>query len=248
MKTVLSYIASNIEVIIALTGGIFALFQWREANKNRRAEYLNSLLNKLWENKDIQSFLLLNDYNKHWYNEAFHRSDDKTVSILADKTLSFMNYICYVVKGKMIKKEELNLFDYYLSALAQSSDMRHYMFDLYQYSILNKRTFPFTYFLDTCIKYKLIPEEIKNRNYFKYLMEEESCANARTKYELPPQIKKIRDEFSDHLYLNSCSRCMHCTAFINQACTKGQDTASHFWLPANQDNPCPEFIFDKKDL
>ena len=110
MNSVLSFLIDKIELIAAICGGIIALFQWRESNINRRTEYLNSLLEKLWSNKDIQDFILLNDYDKDWYNEAFHRSDDKTLPTLADKTLSFMNYICYVVDMKIIKKKRKRAF------------------------------------------------------------------------------------------------------------------------------------------
>ena len=88
MEKIISFVIDNIELLVAICGGIFALLQWRESNTNKRAEYLNSLLDKLWENKDVQDFILLNDYDEDWYNEAFHRSDDKTIPTLADKTLS----------------------------------------------------------------------------------------------------------------------------------------------------------------
>ena len=247
MKTFFSFVVNNIELIVAICGGIVALFQWRESNNNRRAEYLDTLLNKLWENKDIQSFILMNDYDKNWYNEAFHRSDDKTIPTLADKTLSFMNYICYVVKVKIIHKKERALFDYYLSALALCKDMRRYLFDLYQYSILNKKPFLFNYFLDVCITQGLFPKSIKNKNYFKYIMKEESSINHNIDYELPPDIKIVKQEFgSTELFLKTCSRCMHCKNYLDRKCNAGKQCENYKWLPLNQNNLCDCFDFDEK--
>lgn len=247
MKTFFSFLLDNIELIVAACGGIIALFQWRESNNNRRAEYLDSLLHKLWKNKDIQDFILMNDYDKDWYNEAFHRSDDKTIPTLADKTLSFMNYICYVVKVKIIHKKERALFDYYLSALALCKDMRRYIFDLYQYSILNKKPFLFEYFLDVCISEGILPKAIRNKNYFKYIMLEESSRNKNSPYTLPEEIQAIKNEFgSSELFLRTCSRCEHCKNYLNGKCIVNKQIEEHQWLPLNQNKPCDRFNFDEK--
>ena len=186
---------------------------------------------------------MLNDYEKKWYNEQFHRSDDKTISTIADKTLSFMNYICYVVKVKIIRKEERSLFDYYLFSLAKCSDMRHYLFDLYQYSILNNKPFPFNYFLDVCISQKLLPEEMKDKNYFKYIMLEESFSNKNIPYNFPEKLDLIKKEFNTGLYLQTCSRCKHCKKYSNNECLAQKDSTKFFWLPVNQNSPCPDFDF-----
>lgn len=248
MNSVLSFLIDKIELIAAICGGIIALFQWRESNINRRTEYLNSLLEKLWSNKDIQDFILLNDYDKDWYNEAFHRSDDKTLPTLADKTLSFMNYICYVVDMKIIKKKERGLFDYYLSTLVQCKDMRRYIFDLYQYSVINKKPFLFGYFLDVCIKQGFLPKGIKDKNYFKYIMIEESAKNKNKSYKIPDEIELLKQEFyTNELYLRTCSRCEHCHKFIDGECSARQNIKEHYWLPVNQNCPCDEFDFNEKN-
>ena len=245
MNHILSFIIDNIELIAAVCGGIIALFQWRESNTNRRAEYLNSLLEKLWDNKDIQDFILRNDYDKEWYNEAFHRSDDKTLPALADKTLSFMNYICYVVDIKIIRKKERGLFDYYLSTLAKCRDMRRYLFDLYQYSIMNDKPFLFNYFLEVCIKQGLLPKAIKEKNYFKYIMLEESNKNKGIQYQLPYEILYVKQELGTQLLLKSCSRCEHCKKCIERKCSAGQNIELNEWLPLNQNIVCPDFDFEE---
>lgn len=245
MKSVVLFIIENIEFFVAICGGIIALLQWREANNNHRAEYLDSLLTKLWENKDIQNFILLNDYDKDWYNEDFHRSEDKTIPTLADKTLSFINYICYVVKAKIIHKKEKSLFDYYLSSLALCKDMRRYLFDLYQYSILNHKPFLFSYFLDLCIEENLLPKSMKDKNYFKYILLEESNNTNPIDFSLPNDIQNLKNEFGSELFLKTCSRCEHCKFYKNDECLKVENTEDHFWLPLNQNNPCKSFIFEE---
>lgn len=243
MITIFSFLIKNIELVAAICGGIIALFQWKESNTNKRVEYLNSLLERLWNNKDIQEFILLNDYNKDWYNEAFHRSDDKTLPTQADKTLSFMNYICYVVNVKVIRCKEKGLFDYYLSTLAKCDDMRKYIFDLYQYSILNDKPYLFTYFLDVCVKENLLPKGIKDKNFFKYIMLEESNKNKGLLYKLPAEIQEVKDEICDELFLKTCSRCEHCKKFISGKCSASQEMENYYWLPLNQNNHCEKFDF-----
>ncbi len=245
MEKIISFVIDNIELLVAICGGIFALLQWRESNTNKRAEYLNSLLDKLWENKDVQDFILLNDYDEDWYNEAFHRSDDKTIPTLADKTLSFMNYICYVVDVKIIRKKEKGLFDYYLSALAQCKDMKRYLFDLYQYSVHNNKPFLFTYFLDLSIKQGILPKAMKDKNFFKYIMLSESAANKGKDFKLPEGISQLNDQVAGNLYLKTCSRCQHCKKYSGKKCLALQDTQFYYWLPMNQNNKCSAFDFDE---
>ncbi len=246
MKQIFSFFIDNIELLIAVCGGIFALLQWREANTNKRAEYLDSLLEKLWGNKDIQDFILINDYGIDWYNEEFHRSEDKTIPIQADKTLSFMNYICYAVDVNIIRNKEKGLFDYYLSALAQCNDMKKYIFDLYQYSILNNKPFLFTYFLDVCIKQGLLPKAIKYKNFFKYIMQDESARNKGIAYNLPKDIAVLQQELGGHLFLKTTSRCRHCKKYSEGKCTAMKDTQLYFWLPLNLNTTCSSFDFDEQ--
>ena len=243
----LHIIIDNIEFCVALCGGIVALLQWKESNNNKRAEYLNSLLSKLWENKDIQQFILLNDYDKNWYTPSFHRSKDKTLPTQADKTLSFMNYICYVLNVRIIHTKERNLFDYYLSSLALCKDMRHYLFDLYQYSILNNKPFLFKYFLNLCIKLRLLPKSFKNKNYFKYIMIEESYKNKKIPYTLPPSIAILNSEFNSNLFLKTISRCEYCKQYKDKKCSCGQKILDYFWLPLQQNNHCKFFDFEEKN-
>ena len=245
VNKLISFVIDNIELLVAICGGIFALLQWKESNTNKRAEYLNSLLEKLWENKDVQDFILLNDYDKDWYNEEFHRSNDKTLPTLADKTLSFMNYICYVVDVKIIRKKERGLFDYYLSALAQCKDMKRYLFDLYQYSIINNKPFLFTYFLDVCIKQGFLPKAMKDKNFFKYIMLEESFANKGISYSPSKEISSLNKELKGQLFLRTCSRCEHCKKFSQGKCSSMQNTQLYYWLPLNQASVCSAFDFDE---
>lgn len=245
MNHIILFFLENIELIAAICGGIVALFQWRESNTNKRAEYLNSLLEKLWNEKDIQNFILLNDYDNDWYNESFHRSDNKELPAQADKTLSFMNYICYVVDVKIIRKKEKGLFDYYISALAKCKDMRKYIFDLYQYSILNDKPFLFNYFLDVCVSQGLLPKAIKDKKYFKYIMIEESNRNKGIAYQLPEEILNLKNEIGTQLFLRTCSRCEHCKKFINKECSAGQNSEQKYWLPENQSNFCSDFDFQE---
>lgn len=246
LNTIIAFVIDHIEFITAILAGITALFQWKQSNNNNRAEYLDKLLNTLWENKDIQNFLLLNDYNNDWYTEEFHRSDDKTLPTIADKTLSYISYICYVVKVRIIRNDEKALFDYYINSLAQSDDLRRYIFDLYQYSIFSKKTFPFSYFLDYCIENNFINKEIKSKDYFKFILMEESCLNANEKYIFPQKFVPLKEEMSSGLFIKTCSRCECCNFYENGNCSKKNDIQQHFWIPADLEKKCSDFSFNNE--
>ncbi|MBQ9947968.1 MAG: hypothetical protein IJO91_06220 [Oscillospiraceae bacterium] len=240
MQDIIAFLEEHIELftlLLTIAGGSFALYQWRISVKNSKAEYVDKLLQRMQDDPDIRQFLTLNDYETEWYNEDFHEDhSEEAVAIKADRALFFFNYLCYLNQQKIIRKNEFRIFEYYMISVIQYGHTQGYMLDLYQYSLTEKREFPFTLFMDYGIKKRLMPKQFKDPDFFRYMMMCESGSG-----NFPRIYRQIYDSHGRYRLLYTYSRCCFCENFVNGACTKGRDHKEHFWfLDANI---CDDFIY-----
>ena len=163
--------------LAAAVGGGLALVQWRASIKNNRAEYVKDLLRSIMDDPQIQKFQGLTDYGTDWYTAAFHRSDESDTAQIADRTLFTYNYICYLYDTKVINKNELEIFTYYMLALAHDDDLICYILDLWQYSMFSGRKFPFGHYLTFCEKNGCVSRAVRNKKYYYYDLAAESKEN-----------------------------------------------------------------------
>lgn len=244
----LEHIFDIITLAVTVTGGVFALYELRLSVKSNRAGYVNTLLDRITQNDDIQYFLNYVDYDSDWYTEEFHHGTDEQRSIArkADKTLFTFNYICYLYSEKMINEKEMKIFDYYLFVLAHDEELGCYFLDLYQYAMLNNDIFPFGYFLDFCIRNGGISAAVKDERYFYELMKYESDLNAKKKPSCPQEILNVRSRYGNNLYINSVFRCDYCKHFDRNSSTcplKGAGFEEHYKMTSG--TPCDKFDFVK---
>ncbi len=134
-------IISGFSIIFVIVGGLFGYFKWKESVKIRRAEYLNSLTEKLRSDKDIANTILVLDYGIKWYNKDFHGGSKMEQKI--DKTLSYFSYICYLYKHKIIKEQEFVFFKYEVDRILMNRQVINYLYNLYHFS--KKLSLPFTF-------------------------------------------------------------------------------------------------------
>lgn len=244
IESVFDYDTDLIPLILSVIGGVFALYQWSLSVKNNKAQYVNDLLQRMMNDEEIREFLRIVDYEEVWYIKEFHdvafKPEHRHIPVIADRTLFFMNYLCYINSQKIIRDAELKVFEYYLTTLAQNSQVQSYLLDLYQYSLAEKRIFPFDFFLNYCIKNKFIPKEVKDPNYLKYsLMLEENKVDAG----VPEIYKTIRRSFGKRSFLYTCPKCKYCKHYTSEVCDICDNFEDLYWLLSY--NSCENFKFDK---
>lgn len=133
---ILSLITLIATVIIAVTGGIFALVQWHKSSKVRKAQFIESLVEKLRLNKDVSTAMYTIDYDDHWYGKKFHNSGN--LERIIDSLFSCLDYICYLFNNKVINDEELIIFKYKLTRTCTNPQSQAYLWNLYHFSKINK--------------------------------------------------------------------------------------------------------------
>lgn len=229
-------------LILTTLGGIFALYQWNISVRNNKAQYVDELLQRMMDDKKIREFLRIVDYEEEWYLKEFHDvAENKSfrhIPQIADRTLFFVNHLCYLNNRRIIRRSELRVFEYYLITLAQSPQIQSYILDLYHYSLAEKRMFPFGYFLDYAVKNKIIPKEVKDPDYMKYVMMLEGGARNL----VPHVYTEIYNTIGKRSFLHTCSKCAHCKHFNGNICDKEQETEQFYWMLSF--NRCEHFTFD----
>lgn len=229
--------------LLTVAGGGFALLQWRASIKNNRAKYVKDLLRGIMDDPQIQKFQGLTDYGTDWYTEAFHRGGDSETARIADRTLFTYNYICYLYDTKVINKNELEIFTYYMLALAHDDELTCYFLDLYQYSLFSGRKFPFGHYLSFCEKHGCVSRSVRDPKFYFYLLCLEAQENGRdTGITVPEDIVSLRRLVGGRLYIETVSRCAHCRHYADGKCGAKADPDAHFW--AGMHKECGAFDFD----
>jgi len=137
---------SLITLGFAVLGGFFAYIQWRKSINLKCSEFINQIIEKLRFDKDMAKALYLIDYKENWYNENFHGGNDQ--EFLIDKLLSYLSYICYLIKSKNITRKEIKILDYELHRACECLSVQAYLWNLYWWSKQKNSVCSFQYLID----------------------------------------------------------------------------------------------------
>ena len=106
--------------------------QLNESIKMKKADYLHEIIEKLMFDEDIVSFIDKVDYKTEiWYDEKFHK--EHIVERLADKTLSYLSYILYLRKERVVCEKEFHFVEYILKRTLCDSQVHCYLYNLYHF-------------------------------------------------------------------------------------------------------------------
>lgn len=164
----ISDILSFISIILVIIGGIFGYKQWVYSNKTKRADFINQIISNLRFDREMVETMNMIDYDFLWYNENFHHNHND-VEYKIDKTLSYLSYICYLIKEKHISKRDFIILEYEINRTCISPDVQCYLWNLYHFSVSQKSKCSFQYLIEYGIQNKLIEEvEFMNPESKKY--------------------------------------------------------------------------------
>src|SRR5574344_2668387 len=103
-------IISCLSIFVAIISGIIFYLQWKKSISMKRAEYVNTLIEKTHSDSDISEIMYLFEYGRTWYTGEFHNGGEIERKI--DKTLFYYSYICYLYDRNLITKKEFNFCMY----------------------------------------------------------------------------------------------------------------------------------------
>ena len=139
---------SIVSVSLAILGAFVTLFQWRGANRMKRAEIVNGLIGLIRTDEYIHAVLQIIDYDESWYTDAFHNGKNNDLERQVDRTFSYFSYICYMRKKKLLSTSEFSFFEYDLMRILRNSDSSEYLHFIYSFSSNNDAACPFKYLIE----------------------------------------------------------------------------------------------------
>jgi len=148
---------SFITIFFVVLGGVFAYMQWRKSIKLKCSEFINQIIEKLRFDKEMVKAIYLIDYNQDWYNENFHGGGDN--EFLVDRLLSYLSYICYLIKSGNITKAEVQILDYELRRACECWSVQAYLWNLYWWSKSRNSICSFQYLIDYGLSHKIIAKD-----------------------------------------------------------------------------------------
>lgn len=168
----LNDILTLLSIFLGIIGGIFAYQQWRYANKTKRAEFINQIINKLRFDDEFANTMSVIDYNLTWYDENFHENVNG-LECKVDKVFSYLSYICYLRNGNHISKKEFSALEYEINRACISPSSQSYFWNLFHFSKKCNAKCSFQSLIDYGIKNALIDEaefmNPKSKQYIKRL-------------------------------------------------------------------------------
>ena len=148
-------ILSAISIILVIAGGRFTYKQWVAANKTKRMELIEQIMEKLRFDPEMVDTMYTIDYDHEWYGIDFHdREDDLEYRI--DKLLSYLSYICYLKKEGNLSKKEFRILRYEINRICTSPCIQAYLWNLHHFSRKLGFECTFQYLIEYAIKNKLI--------------------------------------------------------------------------------------------
>lgn len=115
-----------------IMGVLWGFHTWRKSMSIKRAEYVQSLREKFYGDKDIAEVMYKIEYNKSWYDGSFHGGSE--IERKVDKLLSVCDHICYLYDNKLISDKEYEIFNYDLNRILNNKDVKAYLYNLHHWS------------------------------------------------------------------------------------------------------------------
>lgn len=142
-------------LIVAAIGVPLVIIQLHSSKKTQRGKLVGNLLQRFQSDKALSSAFSIIEYKNGWYDSSFHDNSEGN-EVKMDQFLLFCNYICYLMKEKMITKKDFELFQYWLKRTCESSDVQNYLWNIYHYSLKQESPCSFSDLIEYAIKEEMI--------------------------------------------------------------------------------------------
>jgi hypothetical protein len=145
-----------LSLIVATFVALFAIAQWRNSIKLKRAEFLNQIIEKLRFDDDIAHTMYLVEYSADWYSASFHGGNLESA---IDKLFGYMSYICYLRSMGNIKEPEFEVLSYEIHRTCSSPSAETYLWNLYHFSAQTGTSCTFNNLIEYGLEKKLFHQD-----------------------------------------------------------------------------------------
>lgn len=134
-----------VSVFIALASCIFFGVQVRQKISMSHVEEVAKMMTKIQSDPRLQCFFYDLEYNRFQYSSEFHGSD---LEKKADELLHHYEYVLYLQKRGLLKKEEFQFFEYDIQRVVGNKSIQEYLFNLYHFVDWGELSFKYQRLLD----------------------------------------------------------------------------------------------------
>ena len=113
--------------------------KWDVARRERLAEFLFNIIQKLRDDKEIMDFIYFADW-EHSGNEISEQQKDRA--------LTYLSYVCYLASQNVITADEFAFFEYEINRVLKNKVVGEYLAFIKDFADLNGCDNPFCALLD----------------------------------------------------------------------------------------------------
>jgi len=132
--------------VVLGSGGLSTLYLWYKSSRIRRAEFLRQIIERLRFDADIVQVMYDIDYDKEWYDGNFHESGELERKV--DALFSYLTYICYLYKNKMLTQKEFCVLQYAVHKVCLNRQAQEYLWNIYHHSQCRQTPCSFSNLID----------------------------------------------------------------------------------------------------
>ena len=112
-----------IQILFTMTAGIFALFLFKQSNKEKRNKYVADILNRFYSDNEIRTIIYSVDSGKNIKEIKFGGQLEQQ----ADKTIQYFDYIGYLIKEGNLKPRDTRPFKYEINRVLNNKTIQGYI-------------------------------------------------------------------------------------------------------------------------
>ena len=150
---------SSVAVVIS---ALYAYKQFKRTKKFNGVKYVQRIREKLYDDYDIAEVLYWFDYDVPWYSATFHNTKDPQLKV--DKTLSVLEYACYLKAKQFINNEQFSIIKYDIDRAITNNQVQEYLYNLHHWTKLCNTNMSFSFLLQYGRDKGVINDEFDNKN------------------------------------------------------------------------------------
>ena len=161
---ILSWVQQNsefVKILIAISGGFFALRKWRVDGRVKRSLQFRKLIDDFQSDEKVKQFLyILDDDEIIWFSEEY--VGNPYWGPVLDKLLFHMCYVIYLYgKCKIVTKDEFLTVSYMIDRPLLNPQLQEYLYNLKKYAEGKGIQHPYKYLVDYGVDHGLLDSSFK---------------------------------------------------------------------------------------
>ena len=112
-----------IQLGFAVLAGIYALYLFRQSNREKRNQYVSDILNRFYNDTEIRTIIYAVDSGRNVNEIKFGGQYEQQ----ADKTIKYLDYVGHLLKEGNLKQNDIKPFRYEIGRILKNGTVEKYI-------------------------------------------------------------------------------------------------------------------------